>query len=209
MPPPLEGQRSGGRGPCAPVVERRPVAAALGWGRQTAAVRPLAAQSTKVAHTPQACAPPKSPTTGGGTVGCERAVFALAGPSLPAILRAVVPASSRRPGAWENKPRSASVGVVAQLAERLVRNEKVRGSIPLGSTILHTDWVRALKAPVHRPLLNSRFRYCVSPRVTRRKTSSSPISSSRSTRSFCPPRTSTSAMMLWSVSWPLRVTLRS
>jgi hypothetical protein len=28
------------------------------------------------------------------------------------------------------------VGVVAQLVERLVRNEKVRGSTPLGSTIL-------------------------------------------------------------------------
>jgi hypothetical protein len=27
------------------------------------------------------------------------------------------------------------VGVVAQLAERLVRNEKVAGSIPVGSTI--------------------------------------------------------------------------
>ena len=27
-------------------------------------------------------------------------------------------------------------GVVAQLAERLVRNEKVAGSIPVGSTIL-------------------------------------------------------------------------
>ena len=27
-------------------------------------------------------------------------------------------------------------GVVAQLVERLVRNEKVRGSTPLGSTIL-------------------------------------------------------------------------
>ena len=28
-------------------------------------------------------------------------------------------------------------GVVAQLAERLVRNEKVAGSIPVGSTILN------------------------------------------------------------------------
>ena len=29
-------------------------------------------------------------------------------------------------------------GVVAQLAERLVRNEKVAGSIPVGSTILRS-----------------------------------------------------------------------
>jgi hypothetical protein len=32
---------------------------------------------------------------------------------------------------------SDSDGVVAQLVERLVRNEKVAGSIPVGSTILH------------------------------------------------------------------------
>jgi hypothetical protein len=38
--------------------------------------------------------------------------------------------------------------------------------------------------------------YCVSPRVTRRKTSSRPISSSRSSMSFAPPRASTSATML-------------
>ena len=31
------------------------------------------------------------------------------------------------------------VGVVAQLVERLVRNEKVRGSTPLGSTICKTQ----------------------------------------------------------------------
>jgi hypothetical protein len=31
--------------------------------------------------------------------------------------------------------RSVVDGVVAQLVERLVRNEKVRGSTPLGSTI--------------------------------------------------------------------------
>jgi hypothetical protein len=30
-------------------------------------------------------------------------------------------------------------GVVAQLAERLVRNEKVAGSIPVGSTILRSE----------------------------------------------------------------------
>ena len=30
-------------------------------------------------------------------------------------------------------------GVVAQLVERLVRNEKVRGSTPLGSTILRSE----------------------------------------------------------------------
>src|ERR1051325_7756370 len=30
-------------------------------------------------------------------------------------------------------------GVVAQLVERLVRNEKVRGSTPVGSTILRSD----------------------------------------------------------------------
>ncbi len=33
-------------------------------------------------------------------------------------------------------PDSRMDGVVAQLVERLVRNEKVRGSIPLGSTII-------------------------------------------------------------------------
>ena len=31
------------------------------------------------------------------------------------------------------------VGVVAQLVERLVRNEEVRGSTPLGSTILRSE----------------------------------------------------------------------
>jgi hypothetical protein len=36
---------------------------------------------------------------------------------------------------WPPQPFSFD-GVVAQLVERLVRNEKVRGSIPLGSTIL-------------------------------------------------------------------------
>jgi hypothetical protein len=30
-------------------------------------------------------------------------------------------------------------GVVAQLVERLVRNEKVAGSIPVGSTILRSE----------------------------------------------------------------------
>ena len=34
-------------------------------------------------------------------------------------------------------------GVVAQLVERLVRNEKVRGSTPLGSTILRPEHRRA------------------------------------------------------------------
>ena len=42
--------------------------------------------------------------------------------------------------------------------------------------------------------------YCVSPRVTRRKTSSSPSSSSRRLVSFAPPWTSVSAIRLWSVS---------
>jgi hypothetical protein len=37
-------------------------------------------------------------------------------------------------GLWPQQPFSFD-GVVAQLVERLVRNEKVRGSIPLGSTI--------------------------------------------------------------------------
>jgi hypothetical protein len=41
-------------------------------------------------------------------------------------------------------------GVVAQLAERLVRNEKVAGSIPVGSTI-------------HGPLEISRYHLCPHP----------------------------------------------
>jgi hypothetical protein len=36
-------------------------------------------------------------------------------------------------------------GVVAQLAERLVRNEKVRGSTPLGSTSLLIKHLRKIK----------------------------------------------------------------
>ena len=36
-------------------------------------------------------------------------------------------------------------GVVAQLAERLVRNEKVAGSIPVGSTILNFVQNRSLR----------------------------------------------------------------
>jgi hypothetical protein len=36
-------------------------------------------------------------------------------------------------------PVVIKVGVVAQLAERLVRNEKVAGSIPVGSTILRSQ----------------------------------------------------------------------
>ncbi len=39
---------------------------------------------------------------------------------------------------------SALDGVVAQLVERLVRNEKVAGSIPVGSTILNTFIIAAL-----------------------------------------------------------------
>jgi hypothetical protein len=38
----------------------------------------------------------------------------------------------------------AALGAVAQLGERLVRNEEVRGSIPLGSTTPNLD---ALEAP--------------------------------------------------------------
>ena len=41
-------------------------------------------------------------------------------------------AAEERPRCW----RSNEDGVVAQLVERFVRNEEVRGSIPLGSTIL-------------------------------------------------------------------------
>ena len=37
-------------------------------------------------------------------------------------------------------------GVVAQLAERLVRNEKVAGSIPVGSTILRSEQRRRFRA---------------------------------------------------------------
>ncbi len=40
-------------------------------------------------------------------------------------------------------------GVVAQLVERLVRNEKVRGSTPLGSTSLRT--VRSTRAMAAAP----------------------------------------------------------
>ena len=39
-----------------------------------------------------------------------------------------------RPGLWQDYLRLNMDGVVAQLAERLVRNEKVAGSIPVGST---------------------------------------------------------------------------
>ncbi len=42
--------------------------------------------------------------------------------------------------------RADLVGVVAQLVERLVRNEKVRGSTPLGSTILHLTLRHDLRA---------------------------------------------------------------
>ena len=41
-------------------------------------------------------------------------------------------------------------GVLAQLVERLVRNEKVRGSNPLGSTSLYLNEVKA-KAIVPKP----------------------------------------------------------
>jgi hypothetical protein len=42
-----------------------------------------------------------------------------------------------RRGDYSGKAIAVDVdGVVAQLAERLVRNEKVAGSIPVGSTIL-------------------------------------------------------------------------
>ena len=37
-------------------------------------------------------------------------------------------------------------GVVAQLVERLVRNEKVRGSTPLGSTMLQGNYLGIYKA---------------------------------------------------------------
>ncbi len=37
-------------------------------------------------------------------------------------------------------------GVVAQLVERLVRNEKVRGSTPLGSTIQNNQGISAFHA---------------------------------------------------------------
>ena len=41
---------------------------------------------------------------------------------------------------WLRFPcRGGKDGVVAQLVERLVRNEKVRGSTPLGSTILRSE----------------------------------------------------------------------
>src|SRR2546425_12000215 len=38
------------------------------------------------------------------------------------------------------------VGVVAQLVERLVRNEKVAGSIPVGSTILRSEPRQSFRA---------------------------------------------------------------
>ena len=37
-------------------------------------------------------------------------------------------------------------GVVAQLVERLVRNEKVAGSIPVGSTILRSELLAEFRA---------------------------------------------------------------
>ena len=37
------------------------------------------------------------------------------------------------------KSQGGKTGVVAQLVERLVRNEKVRGSTPLGSTSLRSE----------------------------------------------------------------------
>ena len=51
-------------------------------------------------------------------------------------------------------------GVVAQLAERLVRNEKVAGSIPVGSTIqilkenassAYKHWPKAASPPIREP----------------------------------------------------------
>ena len=47
---------------------------------------------------------------------------------------------ARRAFLWQNHGRpNGKAGVVAQLVERLVRNEKVRGSNPLGSTSLRSE----------------------------------------------------------------------
>src|SRR5437868_15337949 len=59
--------------------------------------------------------------------------FPLAGPNFCGIVR-------------------ATVGVVAQLVERLVRNEKVRGSTPLGSTIL---WPKLWLLDAYRYLISA------------------------------------------------------
>ena len=50
--------------------------------------------------------------------------------------------------------RVSKVGAVAQLGERLVRNEEVSGSIPLGSTTLRGSAALAGKPPSYerRPL---------------------------------------------------------
>src|SRR5215469_15700546 len=44
-----------------------------------------------------------------------------------------------------------SGGAVAQLGERLVRNEEVRGSTPLGSTMYRSGFVEFLRARVVQP----------------------------------------------------------
>src|SRR5881396_868406 len=44
----------------------------------------------------------------------------------------------------ERKFRCTLAGAVAQLGERLVRNEEVRGSIPLGSTTASPDTVATI-----------------------------------------------------------------
>ena len=53
-------------------------------------------------------------------------------------------------------PCSKLDGVVAQLVERLVRNEKVAGSIPVGSTI-HRSSTESLVAFIHEVLISPTF----------------------------------------------------
>ena len=48
--------------------------------------------------------------------------------------------------ARENAHLTSRIGAVAQLGERVVRNDEVRGSIPLGSTIPHFRVVVAANA---------------------------------------------------------------
>jgi hypothetical protein len=60
-------------------------------------------------------------------------------------------AGTRRQPASQ-RPGSVYGGAVAQLGERLVRNEEVRGSTPLGSTSLRS--LRELRFGLRLPLSN-------------------------------------------------------
>ena len=64
-------------------------------------------------------------------------------------------------------------GAVAQLGERRVRNAKVRGSIPLGSTNT-TNWLQKIVFPANsiQPL-----HYVLRTRLTRHSPTSKPITS--------------------------------